>query len=316
MNKSSMPKINLVSNRGERFTYYHSEQYSLGRGAMGEVYKGWYADNPERKVAIKKVYACHAENEFIRTRARREASLYIDHPNLIKMLGYCEADRYKGPVYIVSELVRGETIGKVVKRIDPAVRTAYVSNMMCSILDALYCLHTQKTAVWHRDVKPSNIMVDHAGNAKLLDLGIATYDGWRCGTLYGLGFGTYPYASPEQITGDRDQVNHLSDMYSLGVTFYELLTGVNPYVGGSDIDIADRQVSMPLPYNKCIPRPLFRVLLKATAKKQSGRYQTAADFKKAVLRANNIRANRWLIFLGILGAILFVLLIIIILVNR
>lgn len=315
MNKSSMPKINLVSNRGERFSYYHCEQSCLGKGAMGEVYKGWYADYPERKVAIKKVYARHAENKNIRARARHEASLSIAHPNLIKMLGYCEVDSSKGPVYIVSELVRGETIGKVAGRIEPAMRVGPVSRMMCSVLDALHCLHTWSPAIWHRDVKPSNIMVTYAGQAKLLDLGIATSDGWRCGTLYGLGFGTYAYAPPEQITGERDRVNHLSDIYSLGVTFYELLTGVNPFVGGSDVEIVDRQVSMPLPYNKCIPRPLFRVLLKATAKKQSGRYQTAADFKKAILKANSLRTNGWAIAAGVLGAILFVLLILI-LINR
>jgi serine/threonine-protein kinase len=312
----NMQRVNLVSDKGEKFIYYHCEQYLLGRGAMGEVYKGWYADDPERKVAIKKVYARHAENEHIRTRAKREALLSVNHPNLIKMLGYCEFDKHKGPVYIISELVRGEIINTVVRRIGPAMRVSFVSGMMCSVLDALHCLHTHIPAVWHRDVKPSNIMVDHAGNAKLVDLGIATSDGWRCGTLYGLGFGTYPYAPPEQITGARDQVNQLSDIYSLGITFYELLTGVNPFAGGSELDIAAKQISMPLPYNKCIPRPLFRVLLKATAKKQSARYQTAEEFKKAVIKANGLKVVNWgVILLGILGVVLFILLVIT-LINR
>ncbi|MDR1556848.1 MAG: serine/threonine protein kinase [Tannerellaceae bacterium] len=302
-------KVNLVSDKGERFTYYHSEQFYIGGGAMGEVYKGWYANNPEQKVAIKKVHARHAENKSIRERAKFEASLFIVHPNLIKMLGYCESDQTKGPVYIISELIRGETIDKFAKRIESARRVVPVSKMMCSILDALHCLHTR--TICHRDVKPSNIMVDHMGNAKLMDLGIATADGISFGTL-NQGFGTYPYAPPEQITGARDDVNHLSDIYSLGVTFYELLTGFNPFYSRIEIETVERQITMPLPYNKFIPRPLFKVLLKATAKKKSDRYQSAEDFKKAVIKANKGGGVNWLVIvLGILVIILLIFLVMI-----
>ncbi|MDR1257815.1 MAG: serine/threonine protein kinase [Tannerellaceae bacterium] len=280
-----MQRVNLISNKGEKFSYYHCDEFRIGSGAMGEVFKGWYTDYPEQKVAIKKVYNRHAENPQIRNRARHEASLLIYHPNLIKMIGYSEFDRNRGPIYIISELIRGETIDRCVRESDPSMRVAVVSGMMCSVLDALHCLHTQNPPVWHRDLKPSNIMVENGRGVKVMDLGIATSDGISLGTLEGRGFGTYPYAPPEQITGQRGLINATSDIYSIGVTFYELLTGVNPFSGGSDVDIMEKQIMMSLPYNSAIPRPLFRVLLKATAKKQSDRYQSAVSFKEAVMRA-------------------------------
>jgi serine/threonine-protein kinase len=318
----NMHKVNLVSNKGEKFSYYHCDEFRIGSGAMGEVFKGWYADNPEQKVAIKKVYNRHAENLQIRNRARHEASLFIHHPNLIKMLGYCEFDRNRGPIYIVSELIRGETIDQCVRETDPLMRVTVVSNMMCSILDALHCLHTQNPPVWHRDLKPSNIMVENCRGVKVMDLGIATSDGISLGTLEGRGFGTYPYAPPEQITGQRGLINATSDLYSIGVTFYELLTGVNPFSGGSDVDIMEKQIMMSLPYNSAIPRPLFRVLLKATAKKQSDRYQSAAAFKEAVMRATGkpgqggggAGLNSLVIYLAIGALALLVVLIIILII--
>ena len=275
-------KINLISNKRERFSYYHREDFRIGGGAMGEVFKGWRSDYPEQKVAIKKIYNRHAENPQIRERARYEASLSVSHPNIIKMLGYCEFDKKKGPVFIISELVRGTVINNFVASIEPVRRVEIVTRMMCSILDALHFLHSHNPPIWHRDIKPSNIMVENGQNVRLMDLGIATADGISFGTLEGVGFGTYPYAPPEQITGKRGAVNGTSDIYSLGITFYELLTGHNPFAGGSDIDVIEKQLKMNLPYNEIIPKPLFRILLKATAKKQSDRFQTAAEFKQAL----------------------------------
>jgi eukaryotic-like serine/threonine-protein kinase len=282
MNDNGLQRVNLVSNKGERFCYYQCDNARLGGGAMGEVFKGWRAEDPGKKVAIKRVYSKHAENPEIRRRARYEATLSIDHPNLIKMLGYCEFDRIKGPMFIVSELVQGNTIDKFVGSIDIHNRTEIVSRMICSVLDALICLHNQEPPVWHRDIKPSNIMVENGCNVRIMDLGIATSEGISLGTVEGKGFGTYPYAPPEQITGQRNQIDATSDIYSLGVSFYELLTGVNPFTGGSDIDIIDKQISMELPYNDVIPKPLFKVILKATAKKQSNRYKSAEEFKTAI----------------------------------
>jgi len=278
-------RVDLISNRGERFYYFHGANSRLGGGAMGEVFEGRSVEDPRRKVAIKRVYPRHAENPELRKRARFEASLCIEHPNLIKMLGYCEFDRVKGPMFIVSELVQGNTINKYVQTIDLHNRTEVVSRMICTALDALICLHSQEPAIWHRDIKPTNIMIENGRNVRIMDLGIAATDGKSLGTLTGSGFGTYKYAPPEQILGQRDNVNGTSDIYSLGVTFYELLTNENPFDGPSDIEIMEKQLTFDLPYNELIPKCLFKVLLKATAKKQTQRYQKASDFKDAIIKA-------------------------------
>lgn len=287
---SNTQQVKLVSDRGERFCYYHCPEMIIGRGAMGEVFKGWRADDPEQKVAIKRVYSRHAENPQIRKRARYEASLYIDHPNIIRMLGYCQLSDNRGPIFIISELVRGTTINKFVASYDFATRAEVVPRMICSVLDALICLHSKN--IWHRDIKPSNIMVENGRNVRLMDLGIATSDGVSFGTLEGTGFGTYPYAPPEQITGKRGEVNGTSDIYSLGITLYELLTRTNPFAGGSDIDIMEKQIAMPLPQDDRIPKSLFKVLRKATQKRQHDRYQTALEFKEALVRATDPNTNQ------------------------
>ncbi|MFI3261788.1 MAG: serine/threonine-protein kinase [Rikenellaceae bacterium] len=278
-----MKRVDIVSDKGVRFSFYDSLEFRIGAGAMGEVFKGWETNNPNHKVAIKRVFSKHAEVPQIRERAKYEASICIDHPNIIKMLGYAQFDRTRGPIFIISELVRGTVVNKFVSQFDPVTKVDIVTEMMCSILDALTCLHTQNPPIWHRDIKPSNIMIENGINVRIMDLGIATSDGLSFGTIDGRGFGTYPYAPPEQITGKRGEVDGKSDIYSLGVTFYELLTDVNPFCGGSDIDIMEKQISMNLPPNPKIPKHIFKIILKATAKKKENRYQTAQEFKNDLL---------------------------------
>lgn len=300
----SIAPIKIRTDKNEFFAYYPVEQYLIGKGGMGQIYRGWNLANPSDIVAIKHIYPQHSANDKIRARARYEASLAIDHPNIIRMRGYSElvnTDRRKQhhfDCYVVSDYVQGNTINKFVKSIHIENRTEIVSKMMCSVLDALSHLHSLK--VLHRDIKPSNIMVENGSLVRLMDLGIATSDGISFGTLEGVGFGTYAYTPPEQITGKRNEMNNTSDLYSLGVTFYELLTGRNPFAGGSDIDILERQVNHTLPNEDIIPRKLFRVLLKATAKKQANRYQTAAEFKDAVEKAliptSPVPISGWLVW--------------------
>lgn len=307
---SNNQRINLISNKGERFYYIHGTNSRLGGGAMGEVFEGRSVEDPRRKVAIKRVYPRHAENLELRKRARFEASLCIEHPNLIKMLGYCEFNQFNGPVFIVSELVQGNTINKFVQTIDLHNRTEVISRMICSALDALTCLHSQVPAIWHRDIKPSNIMIENGRNVRIMDLGIAATDGKSLGTLDGTAFGTFKYAPPEQVRGERNNVNGTSDIYSLGVTFYELLTNVNPFDDLNEFVIMDRQIKMHLPYNELIPKSLFKVISKATAKSQKDRYQKASDFKDAIIKAfedeNPLPWN--LIIIGTSALILFLIL--------
>ena len=300
----------LISNRHERFCYYDNDNFVLGSGAMGTVYRGWKANNPEQKVAIKRVHTNHAEHPMIRMRAKYESSLVFDNPNVIRMLGYCEPVPDKGPIYIISELVNGSNIDEFVKTLPPDIRMEAITRMMCSVLDGLDCLHhAEPKPVWHRDIKPSNIMVENGVHVKIMDLGIARTDGKTFGTS-DRAFGTFPYAPPEQITRAEGEVNHLSDIYSAGITFYELLTGQNPFDSNNDNETCDRQMKMTLPYDAKIPMPLYRVLLKATAKKQSARYQSAAEFKQAILEPPPAVKWKWWVVAAIVATVLLLLLII------
>lgn len=303
--------INLISNRGERFSYYELDKFKLGSGAMGIVYKGWKTNDPRQKVAIKRVDARHAEHPAIRARARQESSLIFDNPNIIRMLGYCEPIPGRGPIFIISELVNGSNIDVFVKTLPPNVRTKVISRMMCSVLDGLECLHVRR--VWHRDIKPSNIMVENGAQIKIMDLGIARTDGRTFGTS-DRAFGTFAYAPPEQINRAKGEVNHLSDIYSTGITFYELLTGHNPYDTNNDVETMHRQMTMPLPYDPQIPRTLYKTLLKATAKNQTARYRSAAEFKRAILEMpqSSVPLWQWLL-IAVLIIVLLMLLIILIL---
>lgn len=314
-----MAVINLISEKYERFSYCDQPNFRIGGGAMGEVFKGWKTDSPNEKVAIKRVYPRHAENPTIRSRAKYEASLSIDHPNLIKMLGYCEIPKSngKGPIWIVSDFVNGNVISKIIETVEPSFKVVVASRMICSVCDALSCLHSQTPPVYHRDIKPSNIMVENGRNVRVMDLGIATSDGHSFGTIEGKGFGTYPYAPPEQILGHRDKVNQTSDIYSLGVTFYELLTNINPFAEGSDYDIIEKQVKMDLPYNDLIPKQLFKVISKATEKEQKNRYQSAEIFKLAIQNAlAEPKPKNYLPIVAVASVVLSIILLLILLILK
>ena len=302
-----MSPIILISDRRERFGFYYSAESRVGKGAMGEVFRGWRLDNPAEKIAVKRVYPKHARHTVIRERAKYEASLSINHPNLIKMLGYSELN--DGSIYVISEFVQGNTIDNFVKSVNNVNRVEIISRMMCMVLDALTCLHSKR--IWHRDIKPSNIMVENGCSVKVMDLGIAKSEGISFGTIDKIG--TYPYAPPEQINSQQGEVNGTSDLYSLGVTFYTLLTGKNPFDGGSEIDIMQKQIEMLLPANHLVPAPLFKVLRKATAKKQSNRYQTAEEFKRAVIEAvfNRQVFPEWRLVLFIAAGIIVLIILII-----
>lgn len=279
--------ITLVSDHNDRFGLYENDSFRIGGGAMGIVYKGWDINHPEYKVAIKKIYSIHSNNPNIRRRSKYESSLRIDHPNIIKMLGYAEQTPDRGPIYIISGMLRGVTVDEYIRSVAPEQRHKRLSEIMCSILDGLEALHSRSIPIFHRDIKPSNIMVEYNGNARLMDLGIATSDGVSHGTLNGFA-GTAGFTSPEQIHSSMfGGVSGRSDIYSLGVTYYTLLTGVNPFVEDveSEMEILNRQITCTLPDHNEIPYRLRKVLRKATAKMPEDRYQTAEEFKQAIIAA-------------------------------
>lgn len=265
---------------------YNPYEPPLGSGAMGDVYKGYRCKNGAL-IAIKKVKDAYANNMQIRQRAKQEASLAFRHPNLVEMIGYCEYAPDYGPIFILSNFVQGENIDEYVKNLgDVTNRVEKICNAICSVLNALDYVHSR--GVIHRDIKPSNIMVENGSNVRLMDLGIARMNGGNKFSSFGF-IGTPEYSAPEQLLREQNgmavQINATTDIYELGITFYELLTGENPMACAEEAMTLTKQMKEPLPASDKIPRKLMQVIWKATKKEQSARYQTALEFKNAIQEA-------------------------------
>lgn len=262
---------------------YNPEESPLGSGAMGDVYRGYRCKTGEM-VAVKRVKDYYANNHMIRERAKQEASLAFRHPNLVEMVGYCEYAPDSGPIFILSHYVHGEDIDKYIKKFaDMPNRVEKICSAVCSVLDALDYVHSR--GVIHRDIKPSNIMIENDSNVRLMDLGISRMNGGNKFSQYGF-IGTPQYSAPEQIKRDAQNgsnvINATTDIYELGITFYELLTGKNPMDQPSEAETLVRQIRDSLPSSPDIPAKLMRVIWKATEKEQYKRYQTAMEFKQAI----------------------------------
>lgn len=283
--KEGDPRIYL--NVMGQWYYYDPNSTPLGDGAMGTVYLGFSCISNQR-IAVKRVKDVYANNKMIRERAKQEASLSFSHPNLVQMIGLCEVAPNYGPIFILSRYVAGITLDTHVREqlnfLPQEDRTEKISNELCKVLDALQYLHSR--GVVHRDVKPSNIMIENGSVVKLMDLGIARLNGGNKYSSYGF-IGTPQYAAPEQILRDSDntEINARTDIYALGVTYYELLTGKNPFKTDVEAEMLSRQIKMKLPYDKKIPRSIFNVILKATEKVPAKRYKSASEFKYAILDA-------------------------------
>ena len=317
--KEGDPRIYL--NVMGQWYYYDPNSTPLGDGARGTVYLG-FSCNSNQRIAVKRVKDVYANNKMIRERAKQEASLSFSHPNLVQMIGLCEVAPNYGPIFILSGYVAGITLDAHVKEqlnlLPQEDRIEKISNELCKVLDALQYLHSR--GVVHRDVKPSNIMIENGSVVKLMDLGIARLNGGNKYSSYGF-IGTPQYAAPEQILRDSDntEINAQTDIYALGVTYYELLTGKNPFKTDVEAEMLSRQIKMKLPYDKKIPRSIFNVILKATEKVPAKRYKSASEFKFAILDAlqrskeNSIKdwvLTNWKTLLGGIVIILILLIIV------
>jgi len=253
----------------------------LGAGGMADVYA---AEDQElgRRVALKLLYRHLAESGSFAERFRREASSAagLQHPNIV---GIFDRGEWDGTYYIAMELIQGRTLKDVIRERGPAPPDAAV-DIVLQILRAARFAHQR--GVVHRDIKPHNVMIDEEGRVKVTDFGIA-----RAGasdmTETGSVMGTAQYLSPEQAQGRP--VDARSDLYSIGIVLYELLTGTVPFDAESPVTVALKQVSEqpvpPMDRNPAVPPALDAVVMHALEKDPANRYPNADAFIEALLAA-------------------------------
>ena len=249
---------------------------------MAAVYKA-YQPAMERIVAIKVLPRHMASSDEFVERFRREAKMLakLQHPNILPVFDYGEAEGYP---YIVMPFVQGGTLSQSLH--NTQVPLADVSRIMTQLGKALSYAHTH--GMIHRDVKPSNVLLDDTGNCLLTDFGLARMtESTSKITSSGAVMGTPSYMSPEQGTGA--ELDNRSDLYSLGVILYEMLTGRVPYSAETPIAVVLKHIQDPLPsvrkFNPDVPEAVELVLLKSLAKHPEDRYQTADEFVNALQAA-------------------------------
>ncbi|MGH9764378.1 MAG: serine/threonine protein kinase, partial [Blastocatellia bacterium] len=254
----------------------------IGEGGMGAVYKG--VDLMlEREVAIKALRTELARQPNVVERFRAEAVTLakLNHPNIATLHSFFrQGDDY----FMVMEFVRGETVDSVLRRSGGmVVQTALP--LFCQALDGID--HAHQMAIIHRDIKPANIMLTESGSIKVMDFGIARVLGTARMTRQGNIIGTIEYMSPEQVRGQ--ETDSRSDIYSLGILLYEMLTGRVPFSSPSEYDLMKSQIedapTPPRDFAPHIPLPVEAAIMRALAKKPEARYQTAGDFRQALLSA-------------------------------
>ncbi len=240
----------------------------LGSGGMADVYLA-QDQLLGREVAVKVLHHHFAEDQEFVERFKREASsaAALSHPNIV---GIFDRGEWNGTYYIAMEYVAGRSLKAIVREAGP-LEPAVAIDTVIQILRAARFAH--RRGVIHRDLKPHNVILDDEGRARVTDFGIA-----RAGasdmTLTGSIMGTAQYLSPEQAQGYA--VSAASDIYSVGVILYELLTGVVPFEGETAVAIAFKQVSAtprpPSELNPALPPSLDAVVLRALAKDPIERY--------------------------------------------
>jgi tetratricopeptide (TPR) repeat protein len=261
----------------------------IGRGGMGVVYEAWQG-SLERRVALKVLPAgIAAENcAFLRFMKEAKIAAQLHHPNVVAVYGMGVE---QNTPYFAMEYVEGETLAQVLARVEDAAPDAEtpfgkkdsivyfgkLAEAFADVADGLQHAHAKK--VIHRDIKPSNLILDREGRLRILDFGLARLEGQESLTLSGDFLGTPQYMSPEQARRKKIDVDHRTDVYSLGATMYEALCGRPPFRGKDHADtlsqIIERDPVEPRKINARVPKELETIVLKCLRKEAGDRYGTA-----------------------------------------
>ena len=257
----------------------------LGEGGMGAVYRARHVEM-DRPVAIKVLQQKFVEDEAARTRFLIEAraAVMLRHANAVSVTDFGQTS--EGCVYIVMELLEGRTLREILSR-EGAIETARAISIMLQASDAVAAAHD--AGIIHRDLKPSNILVtqsaDHPASVKVLDFGIAKFTAGEdeAGMVQPNSvIGTPRYMSPEQNSGY--ELTPATDVYSLGVILYEMLTGMAPFTGSTAAEIAYKHAHVE-PYRpreivSAIPEDIERNVMHALEKRPEDRPASAAEFRQ------------------------------------
>jgi serine/threonine protein kinase len=252
----------------------------IGEGGMGAVYRG-IDIMLEREVAIKMLKPELARQPQVVERFRSEAITLakLNHPNIATLYSFI---RNGEDYFMVMEYVRGETLDEAIRKFG-AMAIERAVPLFCQALEGID--HAHRMGIIHRDIKPGNIMLTETGSIKVMDFGIARVLGTARMTKQGGVVGTVEYMSPEQVRSLESDAR--SDVYSLGILLYEMLTGRVPFNSPSEFDLMKAQIedapTPPRTFAAHISLAVEQAIMRALAKKPEARFQTAGEFRSALL---------------------------------
>ena len=261
-------------NKGELIDNRYKIINNIGEGGMANVYLAWDTIL-EREVAVKLLRGDLAEDEKFIRRFQREANSAssLKHPNIVEMYDVGEDN---GKYFIVMEYVDGKTLKNLIKK-RGALNLTESIDIMLQLTSGIACAHD--SYIIHRDIKPQNVMILEDGRVKITDFGIAMALNNNELTQTNSVMGSVHYLPPEQASGSGSTIK--SDIYSLGILMFELLTGKVPFKGDNAVEIAIKHMKDQIPsvcsINNTIPQSVENIILKACAKNPKNRYDSVAE---------------------------------------